>query len=203
MTCIVGVVDREGRVWMGGDARASMGWVKQQLSGPKVFRNGPMLLGGTGALRSLQLLQYALTVPEHPEGLSIEGYLSTTFVNAVRECFKAAGLASKTNEQESHNGAILVGYRGTLAQIDSGYGVLLSAHGYDAVGSGAEVALGALYATEELPARHRVRLALEAATRFSTGVGGPFTIECLEPLQVVTVAASAVGANGSAKREGG
>jgi hypothetical protein len=48
------------------------------------------------------------------------------------------------------------------------------ADGYTAVGCGAQVAHGVLYATPSMPPRRRLQLALEAAQRHSAGVRGPF-----------------------------
>lgn len=190
MTCIVGLAEGE-RVWMGGDAATTNGWDLQVLASPKVFRNGPLLIGGTGEIRITQVLRYALKPPAHPDGIAVEEYLSTAFVDATREAFKQAGYAKKDNEQEAHNGALLVAYRGVVATLDSRYGVSVAAGGYDAVGCGSSFALGVLYATDGLPGKHRVRLALEAAERFSAGVRGPFTIECLESVAATATVAAA------------
>lgn len=52
----------------------------------------------------------------------------------------------------------------------------LKAGGYAAVGCGQELALGALFATEQTSLRpqERLEVALEAAERFSAGVRAPF-----------------------------
>ena len=51
-----------------------------------------------------------------------------------------------------------------------------------AVGCADNIALGAMYATQGkgMNPEERVRLALQAAERYSAGVRGPFAIECLE-----------------------
>lgn len=45
-----------------------------------------------------------------------------------------------------------------------------------AVGCGDQIARGALYGTQMQPPKERIRIALEAAERFSAGVRGPFII---------------------------
>ena len=42
------------------------------------------------------------------------------------------------------------------------------------MGCGAQIALGALHATKELPAEDRIEMALKASEYFSAGVRGPF-----------------------------
>ena len=95
---------------------------------------------------------------------------------------QAGGWARKENEREE-GGTFLVGVRGELFTIMEDYQVGQSADGFDAVGSGTDLALGALYATREGPfrPRQRVRMALAAAERFNAGVRGPFLVKSLHP----------------------
>lgn len=187
MTCIVGLVE-DGRVFLGGDSSVTSGWDQNILSTPKVFRNGPMVMGATGTLRTLQLLQHALVIPEHPDDMTIERYLATTFVNAVRECFKSAGYAEKEKDAEQYSGRFLVGYRGCLASIGGDYGVRITETSYQAAGIGDSFALGVFYATEGMAPRRRIQLALEASERFCAGVRGPFHVEVLEALAAASAA---------------
>lgn len=143
MTCIAGVVDR-GRVVIGGDSAGCAGWDLTVRADAKVFRNGPYLFGFTGSFRMGQLLRYGFdppTPPALPEDLF--GFLCTRFIDAVRDALKAGGYASKEDERES-GGTFLVGVRGRLFRIDSDYQVGESHQPYDAVGCGANVALGYL-----------------------------------------------------------
>lgn len=177
MTCIVGLIEGQ-TVWMGGDSAGVAGWSLTVRSDVKVFRNGPMLFGFTTSFRMGQLLRYALTVPDHDPRVDVNKYMATTFVDAVRECLKSHGWASKKNESEE-GGDFLVGYRGRLFHIASDYQVGEPLDGYDAVGCGEDLALGALFATPDVPGRARVELALAAAERGSAGVRRPFYVEML------------------------
>lgn len=181
MTCIVGLA-HEGVVYIGGDsAGVADDWGLTVRADSKVFQNGPFLIGFSSSFRMGQLLRYAFEPPVHAEGVSVEKYMATTFVDAVRDCLKAGGYAHKENEVEA-GGVFIVGYRGRLFQIDSDYQVGVSADPYTAIGCGALIALGSLYATERrgVVARSRVTLALEAAERHSAGVRGPFTVLSME-----------------------
>jgi hypothetical protein len=100
---------------------------------------------------------------------------------AARTCFREGGFARKKDEQEE-GGHFLVGVRGRLFEIESDYQVGESLDGYAAIGSGDDVALGALFATHHLgmSPEQRLTLALEAAQHHITSVRAPFLIECLE-----------------------
>ena len=175
MTCIVGVVEGD-KVFIGGDSAGVSGWDMTVRADQKVFRNGPMVFGFTSSLRMGQILRYALSIPEHDPCVSLDKYMVTTFIDAVRECLKAKGFAKKTNEQEE-GGIFLVGYKGRLFKIEADYQVGITSRGYEAAGCGQAYALGVLYATPKLKARARVALALKAAEDGSAGVRAPFHIE--------------------------
>jgi ATP-dependent protease HslVU (ClpYQ) peptidase subunit len=174
MTCIVGLIDGKS-VIVGGDSAGVEGYLTEARMDAKVFRNGPFLLGFTSSFRMGQLLRFKLNPPQPAVGQDVFEFMATTFVDAVRECLKAGGFARKENEVES-GGRFLVGYTGRLFLIDSDYQVGEPLDGYTAVGCGNELALGALFATDGLPADERVLLALQAAARYSTGVRAPFEI---------------------------
>ena len=179
MTCIVGFVEGD-KVWMGGDSAGVAGYDLMVRADQKVFKNGPMVFGFTSSFRMGQLLRYALTVPDHDPRVSIEKFMSTTFVNAVREVLKQNGYATSKDGQEA-GGCFLVGYKGRLFRVDTDYQVGVPFDGFAAVGCGDQIAHGALYASEKVKGRARIELALRAAERYSAGVRGPFHIEALEP----------------------
>jgi ATP-dependent protease HslVU (ClpYQ) peptidase subunit len=177
LTCIVGIV-AGGDVIIGGDSAGVGGSLIMRRLDPKVFRVGPFLIGYTSSFRMGQLLRFRLQIPERPPELDVYEFMCTRFVDAVRQCFKDGGYAKKDNEQES-GGCFLIGYAGRLFEIDSDYQVGEMRDGYDAVGSGTYVALGAFHATAGLTAEERALKALEAAAHFTTTVCAPFVIERL------------------------
>lgn len=172
MTAIVGVVNG-GHVYIGGDSAGVSGYTVAVRADSKVFANGPYVFGFCGSFRMGQLLRYAF-VPPHPEG-DVHRFMVTTFVDALRECLKQGGWGWKENEREE-GGTFLVGTGGELFNVQSDYQVAQRADGYDAVGMGDELALGALHATAgmDLRPRRRMALALHAAAHFSAGVRPPF-----------------------------
>lgn len=184
MTCIVGIESSDG-VWIGGDSCAGdANWRSSVTAEPKVFVRGSFLIGYTSSFRMGQLLKHSLPEPEHPEGLSDEGFMATKFINAVRKTLKDGGFAKKESEVEA-GGTFLVGYKGKLYTVYSDYQVLRLRSGYTACGCGEDFATGSLYMTDNIgayfgvksvSAERRIALALETAEENSAGVRGPFTV---------------------------
>ena len=133
-------------------------------------------MGFTTSFRMGQLLNYSLDAPAHPDGMETHEFMSTCFVDAVRACLRKGGFAKKEHEVEE-GGTFLVGYRGHLFQMFGDYQMSEAACGFDACGSGANVALGALYTSPRRRPQDRLLHALEAAESLNAGVRGPFVIE--------------------------
>ena len=183
MTAIVGLVS-DGRVYIGGDsAGVDSGLSLAVRAGSKVFRNGKYLFGFTTSFRMGQLIRHALQPPKPPRApAQLDRFMSTTFIDAIRDCLKTGGWVRRENDREE-GGTFLVGVRGRLYSVEEDFQVGQTADGYAAVGSGAAVALGALYATALTPMspKKRVKVALRAAERFNAGVRGPFVCLSIKP----------------------
>lgn len=174
MTCIVGL-EKDGAVYIGGDSAGVSGYDVTIHSEPKVFRNGPMLIGYTSSFRMGQLLEHVLQIPDN-DGLDDMRYLVSVFIPALRECLKSNGFAEIDKNAES-GGTFLLGYNGKLYKVASDYQVSRSADGFDACGCGESYALGAMMdAQRRLPPRMAVEYALEISYYFSVGVRPPFCV---------------------------
>jgi hypothetical protein len=175
MTCIVGLV-HSGAVWMGADSAGVDGRLGMVLrKDPKVFINGPFLMGFTTSFRMGQLLAHSLNAPKRHPDQDVYSFMVKDFVNAVRDCLKSGGFATVSNGVET-GGTFLVGYEGRLFRIEGDFQVGEPARDYDACGCGEDLALGSLFATTELPPKQRVTHALMAAAAFSAGVSAPFNL---------------------------
>lgn len=189
MTCIVGIEHATG-VFIGGDSALSS-WAVETLAQPKVFRVGKFVIGACGSARVLGLLQHAFLPPKPPKDpAKLDRFMHLEFVPALRACMAEHGAEKKENEITTLDGAaFLVGVRGRLFQVESDYQVNSRAYGYCAVGSGYQVALGALHATHpgnsgaSVDAPDRLLLALTAAAEHNPYVRPPFTIEVLPATQ--------------------
>jgi ATP-dependent protease HslVU (ClpYQ) peptidase subunit len=175
MTCIVGLI-AEGKVFIGGDSAGVTSYRLQVRRDKKVFKNGPYLIGYTSSFRMGQLLRYAFAPPIPGEYDDLHRFMCTTFVDAVRDCLDVGGYSRRQSNQESA-GTFLVGYGKRLFRIDEDYQVAETLDGFDAIGAGSQVALGALYACQHLDPKERVFQALLAAERFNAAVRAPFIIQ--------------------------
>jgi ATP-dependent protease HslVU (ClpYQ) peptidase subunit len=124
-----------------------------------------------------QLLQYGFAPPPYYAGhTELDGYMAKQFVKGIQEIFDAEKL------KEDDRGQILVGFRGRLFDIDGeNYQVEEEVGGYNAIGSGTDLALGAMYATRDrdIPPESRIEVALRAAADHNATIRGPFYIESI------------------------
>ena len=176
MTCIVGLA-HEGKVYIGGDSAGVDGrWALTVRADQKVFRNGEFIMGFSTSFRMGQLLAYALNPPRrHPDD-DVYSYMVGDFIDAVRECLKKGGYATKKDEVET-GGSFLVGYSGRLFHVEASFQVGESCSGFNACGCGDLIALGAMHVTASASPKPRILAALSAAEQLSAGVRGPFHVE--------------------------
>ena len=187
MTCIVGL-EHEGVVYIGGDS-AGVEINSLAICGradEKVFltEEKNFAMGFCGSFRIGQLLRYALDPPDQKVGQEDMAYMVVDFIDAVRTMQKEKGSMKKEDELEEHDAAFIVGYKGHLYVVEEDFQVGRPIENYAAVGCGADIALGALYATRstrDLHPEERIKLALQAAVEYSAGVRPPFHIVKLEP----------------------
>jgi len=179
MTCIVGLVDQEGAVWMGGDSCGSNGHTYDAAQGHKVFAQGQTVIGCTGSFRLIDLLRYRLDLRAPREDEEPDRYIRCDFLEALKATFQAHGYLQTKDGLWSFCGPFLVGWRGHLWHVQGDMSVISTQPWGDAVGSGCVAASGSLYTTRELFAERperRVLMALEAAEAVVTTVRGPHRI---------------------------
>lgn len=170
VTCIVGLV-HDGKVTIGGDSAGVAGLKLSSHPHIKVFRNGSYVIGYTTSFRMGSILHYSFDPPEPEKDL--DRMMNTSFIDAMRKSFDAAGYLENKSGVESA-GTFMVGINGRLFTVQDDLAVLPEPE-YAAVGCGAEIALGAMYASRG-SAKKRITTALGAAEQFSGGVRGPYTL---------------------------
>lgn len=173
MTCIVGFSER-GTVYMGGDSASVAGWDIRTRRDEKVFRNNGFLIGFCNSFRMGQLLRYSFVPPKQEAGQADMGFMVTAFTDALRECFHKGG--HRLNPDGA--GCMLVGYKGVLYEIQEDLQIATHNDNMAAIGCGAQVALGALFAARGKP-KDRILMSLRAAEAFNNGVRGPFVVRSL------------------------
>ncbi|WP_416149491.1 hypothetical protein ACM26V_00380 [Salipaludibacillus sp. HK11] len=175
MTCIVGIVGKDGRVHLGGDSAGVAGYSITVRADEKVFKKGEFIMGFTSSFRMGQLLRYKLDIPYHKPNVDTYEYMVTEFVESLRKCLKEGGF-SKNDSGEESGGTFLVGYKGDLFYVGDDFQVGRYSLSYGAVGCGQEIANGSLYSNIDKEPIERIKESLMAAQQFSGGVREPFVI---------------------------
>lgn len=177
MTCIVGYV-KDGNVTIGGDSAGVGGLDVTHRKDPKVFKNGPFIMGFTSSFRMGQLLMSSnFKSPYQKKKQSDYDFMVTSFIDSVKKCFKDGGYSQTYSGGDDRGGTFLVGYKGVLYMVDDDYQVSVSMDNYVAIGCGDGFAKGVLFTVDNeknLEPREKIKLSLEASTHFSGGVRPPY-----------------------------
>lgn len=188
ITCIVGI-KRDNEIWVGCDSAVTDTFMsKLTIIEPKVFvLDDQIVMGYCGSPRLAQLLEYGLNVPERSARTHFDmEWLTIDFVDSIREHLAEKCYILKENGTEDSlpDGCLcLFGYRGELYTLESNFQIIQSTNDYMSVGSGSDLAHGALYTMYEKfdiaknyhPAEI-INNALEAATHHNASCGKPFHI---------------------------
>lgn len=179
MTCIVGIKTKTG-VMLGADSLSSNHHTKSVESTAKLveLKDGLLGIGLTTSWRAINLVTYELDdkLSDLPKAKGdAHRWLVTSFVPTLRDLYKTAGFSEVSNNVETGS-TMLIGLRGQLFVLHSDYAVISPAEGFTAVGSGEQVAIGALHAARHFYSDPELTLAagLRAATTFVTTVCAPF-----------------------------
>lgn len=183
MTCIAGAVKHD-EVCIGGDAISVHGNLAARIGTEgKVFRVGEFLIGSSGTVRCQQIIRY-LFEPAPIVG-DLTAYMVQEFIPALRHAIKEHGGEVKSSQgSDEMDARYLIGVRGRLYEIDSGYGVFEARLPYTAVGCADQEALAAMFTATRLldlavSARTIVEHGLLAAAEFDTSIRPPFTMMTL------------------------
>jgi ATP-dependent protease HslVU (ClpYQ) peptidase subunit len=178
MTCIAAVA-KDGKVYMGGDSAMTDegAGIISRMHLPKVFIKGEYIVGYAGSARFGKLMQHVFIYPDVPARLKtseqLDAFLNGLVVTSLRK--QAQELSLEKEEKEDFQ--VLVGLRGHLFEFDEDWAMFEVGRNYNAIGSGAAVALGSLFTTEVWKdPNKRIRVALEAASLYTPYVGEPFDI---------------------------
>lgn len=189
MTCIVGLVGKKG-VLLAGDAQASTDWVKREDTQSKVFQLSDVLaVGYCGSGRFGQILQYHVMEGLEEPSLMLDEHkwVVKEFIPHLRHVTDVHGhlhIYETDNTEGFGPSAFLFAVRGRLFTVWSDFGVDEHALSFDAIGSGAETATGAMHAelgdvTEPIPDGRMEAIAvraISAAEKLTLYVGGAISI---------------------------
>lgn len=176
MTCVAGVVGKDGRVWLMSDSAASNNGGLWLMRDSKVWTHGELALGMAGSFRGRDILQSKMSLPEVPPGINAEHWLRTVFVDEVRKLFKDNGFETSTSHgQQTTQTYLLVGLRARLFIMRDDFGLGEEILDWTAIGSGAAEAAGSLFTSSRFieDPLERLTEALKAATLYNPGTVQP------------------------------
>jgi hypothetical protein len=175
VTCVVGISTKRGSL-IAFDSFASAngkGTVRRDMKGAQLTPE--VAFGYTYSYRYGQIITHHLDLP--PVETDPFAWAVQKFVPATRTALREHGWLKKENDREEA-GQLILAVRNRVFVIHSDHSVQESTERYTAVGSGDEVALGAiealLHARAGLTDEDIARAALQAAAKLCTGVRAPW-----------------------------
>lgn len=172
MTCIAAVSDGH-RVWMAGDRCVSDDVNVSRMADPKVWHTGTVLIGAAGGMPFMNAT-HSFDPQSEPGAEDLLMWVVEDMVPQLRRHMR--------KRKVEDLGELLVAHRGAIVQLDSYLGAYESTRGYATIGSGSQVALGALGASETArdPSK-RLRRVMRVVARHCPSVSRPFDIRCSDP----------------------
>jgi len=168
MTTVIAVKTRNGIIF-GSDSQVTAGLRKATLAEGKFFSNGALTVGSAGAVSVIQKFQHG-DVPQ-PEGEDAAQYVARTLIPYLQNL--EAGLGA-----EGYS-SFLVAVGGRLFEVHP-QECYLETTGAQAIGSGANYALGYLRSINGNITERDVTAALKAAAAVDAGTSGPFHVRTVK-----------------------
>lgn len=182
MTCVIAVIDKEtNKVFMGCDSGVQENWTMLQIKQPKMIKLNDMLIGISGTLRPLQLIQHQLVLADRTEKQSSMEYLVKVFVPAVKQLLVDNDCIMNNDNYKQSDSNLLIGYRGEIFIMDTNFQIVQTNDSYSAIGSGTDTALGALAVFSnmdwmEFSPSYTIKKTLEIAEKHCLGIQKPFKV---------------------------
>lgn len=178
----IAAIQGDGWVVIGCESRTTLdgGRYMSTVSRKVVERDG-LLIATAGGSRGANLLHYGWKAPKLPsDDTDLDVWFTATLIPSIREEFTNSGFEVKREDGESakHGGDYLIAVRGQLYYLFEDYSWEKDANGLYVVGTGGELALGALEAYKghkckdpDLAAKI-IRLAVAIAIKHDNNSGG-------------------------------
>jgi ATP-dependent protease HslVU (ClpYQ) peptidase subunit len=167
MTAIA-AIEHGGKAHIAGDSSVLLESTRILQRSPKVFRCGPIIVGIAG-LTAWEAMWRKLKIVRMP-GRDVDAWVADELATSV------IGAIASANIEDKDECAALGGIGGRVYYVEGDGNPWRPAHGYAAIGEGADVALGSLHTTakRKLLPRYRLTLALQASAAHCSSVSPPF-----------------------------
>jgi len=197
MTCIIGM-EHKGKVYLGADRAVTIGDTVSIMNEPKIYdiSNGlfNFILADAGSTKLGDIIKYnfsqELRKNTKEEVKDIHAYMRTIFVDTLALSFnehlhqiKMGRLINENELSGLEFSEMLVGVQGHLFKVDATLSVLDLKDDIDAIGVGADVAIGSL--TQSLKSNKKrdaesikkyFRDSLSISAKYKEGVEPPYDV---------------------------
>lgn len=191
MSCVAGLArctEDKRMVAIAAESMATSGSLAVEEETPKISviydtRGYPYLVGSVESTRLTQIIDTYLIVQHSDLYFSdTRRHLVEHFVEPLQECLEEYGF-STVDHGRKFGGFLMVGVNGRLMTIQSDYQVSEPADGYDAIGNGSPIAIGAMFACTRYvdyqsyaPPKDVVETAIMATVKHDIYCGGKVTL---------------------------
>lgn len=185
MTTLVAI---QGDGWsvLGCDSRLSDEDGRFQISkSPKIVDNNGILIAGCGSSRASNILHYGYVQPKPTAKEDINIFMTQKFIPLMRKQFIESGIDMKeAGDVAVLDGGFLISIKGQVYSISEDYGWDTDIRNVYVMGSGGDIALGALAALGV----EKVKTASQAQTmiRKAIAIAIQYDNACSEPIHIFT-----------------
>jgi len=182
MTCVVGWI-YDKKIYIGADNAGSNNSRIMSRGDDKVFIKDNAIYGFITSYRMGNLLRWKFIRPSFPEGMDVDEYINTLFIDKIRKVFKDGGFTEIVNKVEE-GGSFIVGLKNRLYEIQPDFQVAIPSDNYCSVGCGFQYALASMRTSIDLYRSIKRKIApdvliikaLETSEYYSPFVRRPFKI---------------------------
>jgi ATP-dependent protease HslVU (ClpYQ) peptidase subunit len=183
MTTLV-AIQGDGWTVLGCDSRLSDEDGRYSIAREqKIVDNNGILIAGSGSTRAINILHYGYPQPKPTAAEDLNKFMTRKFIPEMRKHFIEAGIDTKKDEGVAENeGGFLISVKAEIFAVQSDYSWDTDVLGVYVMGSGGDVAQGALAAlgveevTTHEEAEKIIRKAIEIAIAYDMHSFGPIHI---------------------------
>jgi len=168
MTTII-AVQKRNEVLFGSDAQVTSGnRISRHQLMAKIVERGPYIIAGSGEVAACDIIQH-IWVPPTPKGNDwndLYHYVISTVVPSMKLAFKDNEYkwSEITDDENEPKFGFLIAIGGQVFEISDDFSVGLDSTGYYGIGSGSDIAVGALHAGANMEEALKIAARLDAYT---------------------------------------
>jgi hypothetical protein len=145
----------------------------------KIIEHELFTIACAGDLRAINILKAGLKIPKNYVAQNDDDFITVLLIPAMRKAFSDGGYEKTSDGQSSHESEFLVVYKAKIYELGSDYSWVRDSRGVYAIGSGGQIALGALASMHgdfitRTEAKKVAAKALEIASDYNSDTAPPF-----------------------------